>query len=159
MIPIIANNPAINNKVVESAGANVVYGADGTIFDKAISGASSTVDSLLDKGKNALADILTSVGQVVDKYAPSILAGMAGVQYRGTQGSFQSFTYPIRLSFRYFSVTANRADEVGVPAHYYQDLDRLSGFVLCENAKVPLSTTLSEQTAVEEFLNSGFFIE
>ena len=156
MIPIVMNNPAINQKVIDSAGANVVYGEGGTIFDKAL----STVDGLVDKGKNAIADVLSSVGKVVDKYAPSILAGMAGAQFRGTQGSFQSFTIPIRLSFRYFQITtADRAAELGTPAHTNSALNLHTGFVLCENAKVPLAASLTEQAAVEEFLNSGFFIE
>lgn len=156
MIPIMMNNPAINQKVIESAGANVIYGENGNIFDRL----SSTADSLIDKGKNALSDVLSSVGKVVDKYAPSILAGLAGVQYRGTQGSFQSFTIPIRLTCRIYHVTsADRNAEIGHPTHQYGTLSTYSGFVLCENAKVPLTTTMTEQTAVEEFLNSGVYLE
>lgn len=116
-------------------------------------------ESLIEKGKNAIGDIVSSVGHVIDKYAPSMIAGMAGVQFRGSQGSFQSYTVPVRLAFRFFSVSVNRSDEIGVPVHAYYTLSQLSGFVLCENARVPLSTFQSEQAAVEEFLNGGIYIE
>lgn len=117
-------------------------------------------ESLVDKGKNALSDVLSSVGKVVDKYAPSMIAGMAGVQYRGSQGSFESYTIPIRLAFRYFAVTtADRAGEIGRPVQVYYTLSSLTGFVLCENARVPLAAFQSEQIAVEEFLNGGIYIE
>lgn len=117
-------------------------------------------DSLIDKSKDALGSVLSSVGKVVDKYAPSILAGMAGVQFRGTQGSFQSYTVPVRLSFRYFSITTDRGDEIGRPTLGYYTLSDLSGFVLCENARVPLNNAFqSEQIAIEEFLNGGVYLE
>lgn len=117
------------------------------------------VQGIAAKGANAIGNILEGVGKVVDKYAPSLLAGMATAQYRGTQGSFLSYTYPIRLSFRYFTIAPDRHDEIGYPCHRYKTLNTLSGFVLCENAKLPLNTTLSEQQAVEEFLNGGVFLE
>lgn len=134
------------------AVANVVESAKNYISDKA--------DNLIDRSKSAIGDIVSSVGKVIDKYAPSMIAGMAGVQFRGTQGSFQSYTVPIRLSFRYFSISAaDRNDEIGRPVHAYYTLSDLSGFVLCENARVPLVAFQSEQAAVEEFLNSGIYIE
>lgn len=121
--------------------------------------AQNTAENLIDRGKAAVSDILSSVGKVVDKYAPSLLAGMAGAQFRGTQGSFQSYNIPIRLSYRYMPVSPSRNDEIGRPYHAYRDMNTVTGFVLCENAKVPLTVSLTEQTAVEEFLNGGIFIE
>lgn len=117
------------------------------------------VQGIAAKGANAIGNVLEGVGKVVDKYAPSLLAGMATAQFRGTQGSFLSYTYAIRLSFRYFTIAPDRHEEIGYPCHRYKTLSTLSGFVLCENAKVPLNTTLSEQQAVEEFLNGGVFLE
>lgn len=120
---------------------------------------SAKAESLIDKSKDALNGVISSVGKVIDKYAPSMIAGMAGVQFRGSQGSFQSYTVPVRLAFRFFSISADRSGEIGVPVHSYFTLSTLSGFVLCENARVPLSAFQSEQIAVEEFLNGGIYIE
>lgn len=121
---------------------------------------SSRTQSLVDRGKDALGNILTGVGQVIDKYAPSLLAGMATAQFRGTQGSFLSFTYPIRLQFRYFTIAPDRSTEIGYPDHRYKQLSTLSGFVLCENARLPLAgKSLTEQKAVEEFLNTGVYLQ
>lgn len=128
-------------------------------LDSARNYVAEKTESLMDKGKNALGDVIASVGKVVDKYAPSMIAGMAGVQFRGSQGSFQSYTVPVRLAFRFFSISADRSGEIGVPVHSYFTLSMLSGFVLCENARVPLAAFQSEQTAVEEFLNGGIYIE
>lgn len=116
-------------------------------------------NNLIDRSKDAISDVISSVGKVVDKYAPSMIAGMAGVQFRGTQGSFQSYTVPIRLDYRYYRITENRSDEIGNPVHRYYTLSDLTGFVLCENARVPLVAFQSEQAAIEEFLNSGIYIE
>lgn len=116
-------------------------------------------NSLIDRSKDAISDVISSVGKVVDKYAPSMIAGMAGVQFRGTQGSFQSYTVPIRLDYKYYYITESRADEIGNPVHRYYTLSDLTGFVLCENARVPLVAFQSEQASIEEFLNSGIYIE
>lgn len=120
---------------------------------------SDRVDALVDKGKAALGDVLSSVGAVVDKYAPSMIAGLATAQFRGRQGSFMSFVIPIRFSARFFTIAPDRHEEIGYPLHTMRRLASLSGFVLCENAKVPLTTSQSEQAAVEAFLNSGVFLE
>ena len=134
------------------AVANVVESAKNYISDKA--------DTLIDRSKSAIGDVLSSVGKVVDKYAPSMIAGLAGAQFRGTQGSFQSFTIPIRFACRYFSIeVSDRANEIGVPARFNDTLGNHSGFVLCENARVPLVAFQSEQAAIEEFLNGGIYIE
>lgn len=114
---------------------------------------------LVDRGKTAIGDLLTGVGKVIDKFAPSLLAGLATAQYRGTQGSFISYTYPIELLYRYYTIAPDRATEIGYPTHRYKQLSALSGFVLCENARLPLSVTTTEQKAVEEFLNSGVYLE
>ena len=89
---------------------------------------SEKVNNLVDQGKSALSDILTGVGKVIDKYAPSILAGMASAQFRGTQGSFMSYCYPIRLQYRFFTIAPNRYNEIGYPLHEYKTLNTLSGF-------------------------------
>lgn len=120
---------------------------------------SDRVDALVDKGKAALGDVLSSVGAVVDKYAPSMIAGLATAQFRGRQGSFMSFVIPIRFSARFFTIAPDRHAEIGYPLHGTRTLSTLSGFVLCENAKVPLTTSQTEQAAVEAFLNSGVFLE
>lgn len=121
---------------------------------------SDKTQALVDRGKDAISNVLTGVGKVVDKYAPSLLAGMATAQFRGTQGSFLSFTYPIRLQYRYFTIAPDRSSEIGYPEHRYKQLSTLSGFCLCENARVPLAgKSLTEQKAVEEFLNSGVYLQ
>lgn len=121
---------------------------------------SSRAQGLVDRGKDAIGDVLNGIGKVVDKYAPSLLAGMATAQFRGTQGSFLSFAYPIRLQYRYFTIAPDRSAEIGYPCHAYKQLSTLSGFCLCENARVPLAgKSLTEQKAVEEFLNSGVYLQ
>lgn len=148
----------LNSTIYKEQPIDLVGGmaSDAAVFRDNIT---AKAESLVDKGKNALGDVIASVGKVVDKYAPSIIAGMAGVQFRGSQGSFQSYTVPVRLAFRFFSISADRSGEIGVPVHSYFTLSMLSGFVLCENARVPLAAFQSEQTAVEEFLNGGIYIE
>lgn len=146
--------------VPESPVAQRDLNAFNGALDSARNYVAEKTESLMDKGKNALGDVIASVGKVVDKYAPSMIAGMASAQFRGTQGSFQSYTYPIRFIFRYFPIeSTDRAAEIGMPYRVNSTLSAHSGFVLCENARVPLAAFLSEQTAVEEFLNSGIYIE
>lgn len=145
--------------VPESPVAQRDINAFNGVLDSARNYVAEKTESLMDKGKNALGDVIASVGKVVDKYAPSMIAGMATAQFKGTQGSFQSYNVPARLTFRYLAVTPSRGAEIGFPTHRYIQLSELTGFVLCENARVPLAAFLSEQTAVEEFLNSGVYIE
>ncbi len=120
---------------------------------------STRVTGLVDKGKDAIGDVLAGVGQVIDKYAPSLLAGLATAQFRGTQGSFMSYAYPIRFEYRYFTIAPDRSTDIGYPEQRYKTLSALSGFVLCQNAKLPLLASLTEQKAVEAFLNGGIYLE
>ena len=119
----------------------------------------SKVTSLVERGTNALGDLLSGVGKVIDKYAPTLLAGMASAQFRGTQGSFMSYCTPIKFQYRYFTIAPDRSTEIGYPLHRYKTLSTMSGFVLCENARLPMDVTLTEQKAVEEFLNGGVYLE
>lgn len=131
---------------------------------------SNTVDALSEKldavtdrltgvGRNALAQVIDIGGKVFNKIAPASIAAMATIQYRGTQGSFCSVTQPLRLVARFTDVTNDRHHRIGWPVMDYHLLTSLTGFVLCENAIVEIPGTITEEQAVEEFLNSGFYIE
>ena len=120
------------------------------------------VDSLKDSASGALSDIVNGVSRVINKALPAAIAASASLQYRGTQGNFLAYldSNPILLQARFFSIPADNSDKIGFPSYAANTLlSGLSGFVLCENAVIEISGTVSEEQAIEDLLNAGVFIE
>lgn len=114
----------------------------------------------LGTAKNAVSNIVDNSESILDKTLPTALAACASLQYRGTQGSFVSFMTPWYLRTRYINIEENRSARIGYPLHSERVLSTLSGFCLCEGAKITISTAdISECTAIETMLNSGVFLE
>ena len=134
----------------KDSGVTVIGGNDALV----------NVDSIKTGAKESLNTILEGVGRVVNKALPAAIAASATLQYRGSQGSFISFTDPIQLECRFFSIGADNSDKIGYPSHAVNTLlSGLSGFVLCENAVIEIDGSITEEQAIEDLLNSGIFIE
>lgn len=120
------------------------------------------VEPLQDKARSAIGDIVNGVMRVVNKALPTAIAATATLQYRGTQGSFLSYLQDnnIKLMCKFFQIGADNSDLIGYPTNAANSLlSNYSGFVLCENAVIEITGTVIEESAIEDMLNAGVFME
>lgn len=120
------------------------------------------VEPLQDKARAAVGDIVNGVMRVVNKALPTAIAATATLQYRGSQGSFLSYLQDnnIKLMCKFLQIGADNSDLIGYPTNAANSLlSNYSGFVLCENAVIEITGTVIEETAIEDMLNSGVFME
>lgn len=120
------------------------------------------VEPLQEKARAAVDDIINGVMRVANKALPAAIAASAALQYRGSQGSFLSYLQDnnIKLMCKFFQIGADNSDLIGYPTNAANSLlSNYSGFVLCENAVIEITGTVIEETAIEDMLNAGVFME
>lgn len=120
------------------------------------------VEPLQEKARAAVDDIINGVMRVANKALPAAIAASAALQYRGSQGSFLSYLQDnnIKLMCKFFQIGADNSVLIGYPTNAANSLlSNYSGFVLCENAVIEITGTVIEETAIEDMLNAGVFME
>ena len=111
-------------------------------------------------GDSAIDRIINSVKKVIPKAISTAQAAMAQLSYSGSTGNFTSAEETITLVGRFLPLVDQYPEKSGSPLHKAVMLNTLSGFAVCKDAVFSAVTaTTTEETAVEQFLNSGFFYE
>lgn len=111
-------------------------------------------------GDSAIDRIINSVKKVIPKAVSTAQAAMAQLSYSGSTGNFTSAEETITLVGRFMPLVDQYPEKIGSPLHKAVMLNTLSGFAVCKDAVFSAVTaTTTEETAVEQFLNSGFFYE
>ena len=77
----------------------------------------------------------------------------------GTNGSFLSLHSTCYLNATYYTCTNRNNTEIGRPLHQTKTLNTLSGYCLCQNADVQCGAMAEEEVKINNYLNTGFFIE
>lgn len=108
--------------------------------------------------------LLDRIVATIKKAAPTAIstanAALAQLSYSGSTGNFQSASENITLSAKFQPIVEQNPEHVGSPLYQRVYLNTLSGYVKCENAVFAApNATSNEETAIEAFLNGGFFYE
>ena len=77
----------------------------------------------------------------------------------GSNGSFLSLHSTCYLNARFYEVVNQNNTELGRPLYQTKTLSTLSGFCLCSGADAAISGTADEVAEINNYLNTGFFIE
>lgn len=111
-------------------------------------------------GDSAIDRIINSVKKVIPKAVSTAQAAMAQLSYSGSTGNFTSAEETITLVGRFLPLVDQYPEKIGSPLHKAVYLNTLSGFAVCKDAVFSSSfATTTEETAIEQFLNSGLFLE
>lgn len=136
------------------------------IVEKTIEKTTVIVDQAKNSLKEPFYNVLSSVGEIAKKAAPTALAASASVQYLGGTPSFASFLQPWNLRNKFLLVADDRSNIIGYPLERTRRLSALSGFVLCENVRLEIpgtatasGATLEEQQLIKQYLENGCFLE
>lgn len=136
------------------------------IVEKTIEKTTVIVDQAKNSLKEPFYNVLSSVGEIAKKAAPTALAASASVQYLGGTPSFASFLQPWNLRNKFLLVADDRSSIIGYPLERTRLLSTLSGFVMCENVRLEIpgtatasGATLEEQQIIKQYLENGCFLE
>lgn len=77
----------------------------------------------------------------------------------GSNGSFLSLHSTAYLNAKFYTVVNQNNTEIGRPLYQTKTLSSLSGFCLCSGAEATISGTAAEAEQINNYLNSGFYIE
>ena len=77
----------------------------------------------------------------------------------GASGSFISQHSSCYLNAKFYEVVGQNNTELGRPLYQTKTLNTLSGFCVCSGADATVTGTAAEVEQINNYLNSGFFIE
>ena len=77
----------------------------------------------------------------------------------GTTGSFATLEGSFRLDFQFFDIVTRDPVHNGYPVCGILQLNTLSGYILVQDGDVAINGTSTEDAAVRQYLESGFYYE
>lgn len=77
----------------------------------------------------------------------------------GSNGSFMNMHSTSYLNAKFYEIVGENRTELGRPLYQTKTLSTLSGFCVCSGADAQISGTAHEVVTINDYLNSGFFIE
>lgn len=114
----------------------------------------------LQTGDTWLDKIINSVKTILPRAVSTANAALAQLSYSGSTGNFQSAEENITLTAKFQRIVDQAPEKLGSPLYKYIYLNTISGFAVCQDAVFSSSiATMTEEIAVEQFLNNGFFYE
>lgn len=118
------------------------------------------MNETVNSGRGGLWNIIESVKAAIPKAISSAQAAIAQLSYSGSTGNFLSTEENIGLTGKFYRMADQYPEKIGSPLYSAVYLNTLNGFTKCQNA-IFTSTiaTATEETAVETFLNNGFYYE
>ncbi len=118
------------------------------------------MNETVDGGKNALWNIIESVKTALPKAISSAQAAIAQLSYSGSTGDFLSNEENITLTGKFYRMADQYPEKIGSPLYSAVYLNTLNGFIKCQNAIFSSTiATATEETAIETFMNNGFYYE
>lgn len=117
-------------------------------------------NAVVDAGRSLISGIVSTVKPILPGAISAANAALAQLSYSGSVGNFQSASENITLNAKFQPIVEQYPEKIGSPLYKAVYLNTLSGFVLCKDAVFSSNTaTQIEESAIEVFLNSGFFYE
>ena len=120
----------------------------------------TAISSVANIAKSALAlDIGGEISNIASGIDSAIRSQVPRLQTMGANGSFANLMENPVFTKRYYYMAAEDNTNLGRPLAEIRTISSLSGFILCEGAKVDCPGTFDENKAVQDIMNSGFFYE
>lgn len=126
--------------------------------------AAGMVSSVLSAGGGALTGLLagnpaSTVSASISGIGDAISCAMPQVETIGGQGSFSDFVIQPYLVTTFHTLVGEDNEHNGRPLCERRKISTLSGFIMCQNAEVPIRATVEEQETIRSKLETGFYYE
>ena len=145
--------------------SNVIAGAAQAVAEIG-SGSGGFFQNVRDNAKNFIgnvragnwSEIKASAKESITKIASSALAARATVEISGQQGTGSLFyTQSLTLSGRFLPVVDEDHEHRGRPLCAVRRINTMRGFVLCADADIDIACTDREKSAIQAYLEGGFY--
>lgn len=130
------------------------------------SGAGKWYENIAQKGKDFIANLRTGntgaiasgAKQAASNILSSAMASKATAEITGQQGSYTLFdTQTLTLSGRFLPIADEDYTHRGRPLCQNRTINTLRGFVMCADADISIPCTSREKSAIQAYLESGFY--
>lgn len=130
------------------------------------SGEGTFFQNAVQKGKNFIANLragnTAAIAQGAKQTASNILstamAAKATAEITGQQGSYTLFdTQSLTLTGRFLPLAAEDITHRGRPLCQVKTINTLTGFILCADADISIPCTDREKSAIQAYMESGFY--
>lgn len=135
-VPVIIGQNTINQGALANAGSGVMGGAFAAASGNIAAGIASTIQTI-----GSFMDLMQPKSSIV-----------------GSNGSF-AFNKDFKLVGEFMTVAQEDKASRGRPLCEKRTMSNLSGYILCADADPAIPGTDSEQAAIVNFMNSGFYYE
>lgn len=142
--------------------------AGASAISNLVSGEGKWYENLYQKGKNFIANlragnteaISSGIKNTVTNIVSSAMASKATAEIVGQQGTFTLFdTQTLTLSGRFLHIAPEDFGHRGRPLCQVRQLNTLRGFIICADADVVITCTDREKSAIQAYLEGGFYYE
>ena len=146
--------------------ANIIAGASQAVAEIGGGGVGGFFDNLKEKAQSFVGNVRSgNWGQIASnakesmtRIASAALAAKATVEIMGQQGTTSLFyTQTLTLSGRFLPVVPEDYEHRGRPLCQTKQLNSLRGFILCADADVNIPCTDREKSAIQAYLEGGFY--
>ena len=148
-IPFAVHGQTADLNQTVGAGTNLLGGIAGGVAAGAAGGPVGMVAGGLVGGVMSAAHSIANAGPLYH------------TKTAGHDGSFARFSLSTNIIFKetIYKPSNFGIDRLGVPCMQNVTLSNLSGYVKCRNASVELNCFESERAVIENYMNTGFYIE
>lgn len=166
---------SITTDLISGQAAAYVYGSTGGAIPQAIMLSQHSAQVGVPIGFAQISSNLLEAASAVGSAAASVTTGNAlgfayGVataaeslagRYRGggSNGSFATYSTPLRVLAEYYLVCEDMPERVGRPLMEPRTVSTLPGFLQCEKAHFDAPATAGEIKSIEDALNAGIYWE
>lgn len=129
-------------------------------------GSGSFFQNAYQKGKNFIANlragnaaaIASGAKEAASNILSTAMAAKATAEITGQQGSYTLYdTQSVTLSGRFIPIANEDNDHRGRPLCQVKTLNTLSGFIMCADADIAIPCTDREKSAIQGYLEGGFY--
>lgn len=161
-IPTAAINVDYMGLGSKSTGVAAAAAAVGQL----VSGGGGFFQNIAEKGKAFIANLRTGntgaiasgAKQAASNILSSAMAARATAEITGQLGSFTLYdTQTLTLSGRFLPIADEDLSHRGRPLCQVRTINTLSGFVLCADADISIPCTDREKSAIQAYMEAGFF--
>lgn len=163
-VPIPTASVNVDYMNLGSKSTAVMAGA--SAVGQLVSGEGKWYQNVAQKGKNFIANLrsgnYSAIGagakEVASNILSSAMASKATAEITGQQGSYTLFdTQSLTLTGRFLPVAPEDHEHRGRPLCQTRRINTLKGFVLCADADITVPCTDREKSAIQAYLEGGFY--
>ena len=163
-VPIPTASVSVDYMNLGSKSTAIMAGA--SAIGQLTSGSGKWYENVYEKGKNFIANIragntgaiASGAKQAASNILSSAMASKATAEIIGQQGSYTLFdTQTLTLSGRFLPIASEDFEHRGRPLCQTRQINTLKGFILCADADINVPCTDREKSAIQAYLEGGFY--